>query len=64
LEEELNALSQLAQEGNEGDLSLGRVALAAVAALSAPGAGNYFSGMSNSIGSGRFGYWLQEQLIV
>jgi hypothetical protein len=48
-----NALSQLAQEGNEGDLSLGRVALAAApAALSAPGAGNYFSGMSNSIGSG------------
>jgi hypothetical protein len=48
-----NALSQLAQEGNEGDLSLARVALAAApAALSAPGAGNYFSGMSNSIGSG------------
>jgi hypothetical protein len=48
-----NALSQLAQEGNEGDLSLGRVALAAApAALSAPGAGDYFSGMSNSIGSG------------
>jgi hypothetical protein len=45
--------SQLAQEGNEGDLSLARVALAAApAALSAPGAGNYFSGMSNSIGSG------------
>jgi hypothetical protein len=38
-----NALSQLAQEGNEGDLSLGRVALAAApAALSAPGAGDYF----------------------
>jgi hypothetical protein len=54
-----NALSQLAQEGNEGDLSLGRVALAAApAALSAPGAGDYFSGMSNSIGSGspRFGF--------
>jgi hypothetical protein len=38
-----NALSQLAQEGNEGDLSLARVALAAApAALSAPGAGDYF----------------------
>jgi hypothetical protein len=43
-----NALSQLAQEGNEGDLSLARVALAAApAALSAPGAGDYFSGMQS-----------------
>jgi hypothetical protein len=47
-----NALSQLAQEGNEGDLSLGRVALAAApAALSAPGAGDYFSGMQTGIPS-------------
>jgi hypothetical protein len=44
-----NALSQLAQEGNEGDLSLGRVALAAApAALSAPGAGDYFQWITNS----------------
>ena len=41
-----NALSQLSQEGNEGDLSLGRVGLAALpAALSAPGAGKVFSGL-------------------
>ena len=41
-----NALSQLSQEGNEGDLSLGRVGLAALpAALSAPEAGKFFSGL-------------------
>ena len=45
-----NALSQLAQEGNEGDLSLARVALAAApAALSAPGAGDYFQGLQTPI---------------
>jgi hypothetical protein len=51
-----NALSQLAQEGNEGDLSLARVALAAApAALSAPGAGDYFQGSQiagNSMATG------------
>jgi hypothetical protein len=51
-----NALSQLAQEGNEGDLSLGRVALAAApAALSAPGAGDYFSGMQSASNLGDIG---------
>jgi hypothetical protein len=45
-----NALSQLSQEGNEGDLSLARVALAAApAALSAPGAGDYFQGLQTPI---------------
>jgi hypothetical protein len=51
-----NALSQLSQEGNEGDLSLARVALAAApAALSAPGAGDYFQGSQiagNSMATG------------
>jgi hypothetical protein len=51
-----NALSQLAQEGNEGDLSLARVALAAApAALSAPGAGDYFSGMQSASNLGDIG---------
>jgi hypothetical protein len=51
-----NALSQLAQEGNEGDLSLGRVVLAAApAALSAPGAGDYFSGMQSASNLGDIG---------
>jgi hypothetical protein len=43
-------LSQLAQEGDaKEDLSLARVALAAApAALSAPGAGDYFQRNANS----------------